>query len=505
MGHLGRCLTLAHSLRAKGATVSFVCRAHPDDLSGVIETMGFGVRRLPFARAVVESDGPRHAAWLGAPWEQDCRETAECLAAETPDWLIVDHYGVDFRWEHQLRRSATSLMVIDDLADRRHECDLLLDQNLVADAAARYRGKVPEGCGMLLGPHYALLDSRYGELHGRVVPRTRPVRRILVSFGVADHHHLAARTLAAFASLGRTDIEVDAVIPGPEAHAFALRTAAASLPGVRIQPTVPSLAPLMASADLAVGAAGVTSWERLCLGLPALVITLAANQRPNAEHLGQLDLIRWLGDAKDVSDELLAAELQEAIHAGVDRERVQRSLRLVDGKGVARVCALLTVTGSTPVEVRPASADDEGLLLEWANDPDTRRNAFSSAPIPDTTHAKWFRERLQRVENCRIYIVETADGTPLGQVRFDLREKNWEVDYGVAPLFRRRGLGRPVLRAAMSRLRAELPEARIRGVVKPNNQASQQVFRGLGFEVVAPNPDGAIVFERTLRVVGKDE
>ena len=91
--------------------------------------------------------------------------------------------------------------------------------------------------------------------------------------------------------------------------------------------------------------------------------------------------------------------------------------------------------------VREATVQDEALLLEWANDPVTRANALHAASIPAATHRIWLRQRLANREGCRLYVVESARGMPVGQVRFERSNNAWEIHYALAPRFRGRGLG----------------------------------------------------------------
>jgi len=273
-----RCLTLANALAGKGVGVSFICREHDGNLCDLIEEQGFTVYHLPAPESGFEADAtPAHAAWLGAAWQEDARQTGAIIRTlgVKPTWLVVDHYGLDYCWEEVLKSWVGRIFVIDDLADRAHDCDLLLDQNLFADMQTRYAGKVPADCRLLLGPEYALLQPIYAELHDRIPPREGPVRRILVSFGGADRDNLTGRALAAFLSLNRPDIEVDVVISGSSPYVHEIRDQVAGHDNIHLHSNLPTLAPLMARADLAIGAAGTTSWERVCLGLPALVVTLA--------------------------------------------------------------------------------------------------------------------------------------------------------------------------------------------------------------------------------------
>ncbi len=500
-GHVMRCLTLAGALAKIGADVLFICREHEGHLCDLIEEQGFVVHRLPAPASGFRAEAdPIHAAWLGASWEGDAEQTGAGIKTPDvkPDWLVVDHYALDHRWESALRPLVGHIFAIDDLADRIHDCDLLLDQNLFADMQTRYAGKVPEDCRLLLGPDYALLQPVYAELHDRIPPREGPIHRILISFGGADRDNLTGRVLAAFLSLSRPDIDVDVVIPGTSPYGPEIQDQAAGHANIHLHSNLPSLAPLMARADLAIGAAGTTSWERLCLGLPALVVTLAENQRPIADGLHRQGLVHWLGHKEGVSEQSIRQALTELIEEDIDEEWSLRCRAAVDGRGVDRTGAVLTITAETPLRVRHARLSDETLLLTWANDSKTRQNSFSPDPISAETHRRWFRSRLRDLDDCRLYVVETEEGIPVGQVRFEKNNQKWEIDYSLAPHFRGRGLGRFLLETALLKLCSEMSGAVVVGRVKKSNLPSCRVFKSLDFDIQSDEGEEMVVYQRML-------
>ena len=316
----------------------------------------------------------------------------------------------------------------------------------------------------------------------------------MISFGGADACNLTGRALAACLRLDRPDIRVDAVISSNAPNARVVQELAAGRDNVQLHSDLPSLAPLMANADLAIGAGGSTSWERLCLGLPALVVTLAENQRAVAQELSARGLIRWLGHADVVDETAIVSALQNEIRQGVDEDWSRRCLAAVDGGGVNRVCAALTVSARSPLRARPATPEDEALLLEWANEPGTRRNAFSPDPIAADVHRTWFRSRLRDPGRCRLYVVETIDAVPLGQVRFEAAGKDWEVHYALSVIYRGRGFGRALLDTAVRRLHADAPGVSIFGRVKTANVPSRRVFESLGFVNMPDTEEGIVVY-----------
>jgi UDP-2,4-diacetamido-2,4,6-trideoxy-beta-L-altropyranose hydrolase len=409
----------------------------------------------------------------------------------------VDHYALDARWEAALRPHAKRIMVIDDLGDRRHDCDLLLDSSLSSDMEQRYSELVPGRCAKLLGPSWALLQPEYGVLHPRAPPRLGSVQRILISFGGVDQDNVTGTAVAAVLALQRDDIVVDVVLSSRSQHAATVRAQVEHCANFTLHDTVPCLARLMLAADLALGAGGMTSWERCCLGLPALVITLANNQRHIAGELHRQGMVQWLGQVGAVT----AGDLAHALHVVIDNPCAlepwsRRCLDLLDAQGARRVASILALDADTPLLARPARLRDEALLLRWANDPLVRQRSFNSKPITVANHRRWFYSRLRNEDGAKTYIVDTEDGLPVGVVRFDNAGDGWEIGIAIDAAARGRRLGAHVLEAAMSELRADLPLAPVFGRVKHENAQSQALFESLGF--TRTTEDECLVYLCTL-------
>jgi UDP-2,4-diacetamido-2,4,6-trideoxy-beta-L-altropyranose hydrolase len=495
-GHVARCLTLARALRARGVAVLFVARSADVPMLEHLDREGITVARVPNNGGLAGS--PPEDPWPEVGSRRDAEQTRDAILAwgRRPQWIVADHYGIDEGWETVLRPHVDRIMVIDDLANRRHDCDLLLDQNLVDDLASRHVGRVPTRCGLLLGPEFALLQPAYAALHDTATARRGAIRRLLISFGGADAPGLTMKTLEAVGRLAQPAIHVDVVSSSASPWANALRQAVVGHDQVHLHFDLPSLANLMAEADFAIGAGGSTTWERLCLGLPTLVVTLAKNQEPAAAELDRRGLIHWLGDAESVTVDRIHNALATLMENGLPAEWSERCHAAVDGEGAKRVVAALCSTATTEVRARRARDDDERLLLSWANDPVTRQNSFSTQPIPAETHHRWFRDRLADQENCRLYVVETLDGVPIGQVRLQRMTPEWEIHYGVAQMFRGRGLGRSVLSAALEAFHDDVPTSLVVGRVKLYNKASHRTFEALGFEQRPSSDEHSITFAR---------
>ena len=339
-GHLMRCLTLADVLRAKKTTVSFICRELPGNLCDFIERKGFGTYRLPFITAHDDNQNPGYTQWLGVGWKEDAEQIKAILVKEDKaiDWLIIDHYALDRQWETMLRPYVKKMMVIDDLANRNHNCDLLLDQNLYENMETRYKGLVPEHCQILLGPKYALLRSEFREERRNLRQRDGNVQRILIFFGGSDPTNETSKALEALRLLNRPDIAVDVVIGASNTHANEVEALASNIPDTICHFHVENMAELMALADLSIGAGGTATWERCCVGLPSLVITIAENQRDIAENLAQNGSIINLGWYESIKESDINSTLENFL-ANPDRIRQMslKGMQLVDADGTNKV------------------------------------------------------------------------------------------------------------------------------------------------------------------------
>lgn len=287
-GHVMRCLTLADTLAAAGADCQFICREHPGNLAAFIRQRGYPVHLLALSAIPAQANPTAHAAWLGAGIAQDADDTAALLSSLRPDWLVVDHYALDARWETPQRRHVTRLMTIDDLADRQHDCDLLLDQNL-GRQGSDYDSLVPPHCPRLAGARYALLRPEFAALRPDSLQRRQvgTLSSVLVTMGGVDKDNATGRILQALAgSCLPHDCRITVVMGATAPWLQDVTMLAATLPWpVEVRVNVRDMARLMADADLAIGAAGSTSWERCCLGLPTLMAVLADNQREAASYI----------------------------------------------------------------------------------------------------------------------------------------------------------------------------------------------------------------------------
>jgi len=353
-GHIMRCLTLADALAANGADCQFICREHEGNLIAFIRAKGYAVHALAMAtqdcaaqQATTEQTtlpALAHGHWLGATQGQDAEACALAMSQQSIDWLVVDHYGIDAHWQQALAPYYHRLMVIDDLADRPHRCHLLLDQTY-GRQAADYLPLVPDHCQVLAGAHYALLRPEFAALRQYSLQRraTPAVRRLLLNMGGVDKDNATGQVLQA---LRETALPPDCqitVVMGPTAPWLQqVAEQARSIPWpTQVLAGVSNMAQLMAESDLAIGAAGATTWERCCLGLPSAMIVLAENQRYAASILETSHAARML----DLETNL-ASDLARFIHQIISSNDTLLQMsncasEITDGLGAERVAGLI--------------------------------------------------------------------------------------------------------------------------------------------------------------------
>ncbi|OPX54809.1 UDP-2,4-diacetamido-2,4,6-trideoxy-beta-L-altropyranose hydrolase [Oceanospirillum multiglobuliferum] len=313
-GHVMRCLTLAEALRQQGHQCHFICRAHLGHLGAVIEGKGFPLSLLPIAASPFSVD-PKiehnaHANWLGASWQQDAEQCSATLIqlfeGEKPDWLVVDHYALDYRWQQTCKPYYQKLMVIDDLADRKHLCQLLLDQTYGRNPVD-YQTYVPSDCKLLIGAEYAVLRPEFTQWRNYSLQRrqqqyqqAQPIQQLLINLGGVDKDNITGQVLKALENSTLDQACKITVVMGKTApHLLQVQQfAASSKYSITVLSAVSNMAELMANADFAIGAAGSTAWERCTLGLPTLMIILADNQKLIAAQL-QAAQAAWSIEAQD--------------------------------------------------------------------------------------------------------------------------------------------------------------------------------------------------------------
>jgi len=458
-GHLLRCLTLACALRQRGAEIHFLTNKLTGDLAARLAGEGFRTTEISASHP-----------------EEDATQCARALGDSHPDWLIVDHYQLDAEWESSLRQHCRQIFVIDDQANRPHDCDLLLDQNYNPQLHDYYRSLTPTHCRLLLGPRHALLPSGFAAKRAQRGVTTGQVKRVLICFGGSDPGNHTSATLVAIRPFAGQLAAIDIVIGALNQHQTAISDLCATLPNAHLHIAARNMDDLLLQADLAIGAGGTMNWERACLGVPSLAFGIADNQVAILDALleagclgGQasmpiadsLPIARWLGIALD----------NPAFLRGLSA----RSYALVDGRGTERVARHLI---QQPLGFRRAEPADSDNLLRWRNDPIIRAASLNRDEIDSATHRAWLQATLANPRR-RLLIAE-AGGTAVGVVRFDLAPPDAEISIYRVPDAPPEHTG--LVEQASAWLRRQHPEiSRIIARVKSGNSASQSAFRNAGY------------------------
>jgi UDP-2,4-diacetamido-2,4,6-trideoxy-beta-L-altropyranose hydrolase len=466
-GHVMRCVTLANTLAERGERCHFICRSLTEPAKSAILDGGHQLHALPEARGKNDRTMP-HADWLAVAWQADAAETKSIVAVQGCDWLVIDHYGIDVAWEQVLRHDGLKLAVIDDLADRHHVCDVLIDQNLYAEPHLRYDGLVPETARKLLGPRYALLRKEFGtgalaKLEGA---------NVLVAFSGADPLHLTVMTLHALdehrdvtvvANSQNTDIEMISAICVEAGWALHVDSN--------------DIADIMQKASMAIGAGGGMVWERAAFGLPSAAVIVADNQRQqvlNAEVAGMVLAL----DGTTLTMQKLAASLSHILgNTELRKSMSDTCRRIVDGKGRLRVLERLL---PSDVTMHRATDADCEIMWRWRNDPLIRRVSRNASPIEWDDHRMWF-SKVQQNPNQHLLLASDTQG-PLGVVRFDKDDEGTEVSIYLAPQRLGEGRGAALLLSAETWLANTMQQPlTVRAEALAGNTASEELFQSCGY------------------------
>ena len=516
-GHIMRCLTLAHKLRQHHHRVAFITRAHQGHLADAIRQQGFDCILLPLPDHATTSAQPQrqpepacnelppsppapaipHAAWLATSQAQDITDCAPHIRALAPDWIICDHYALAAAWQTAARALCHSkIMVIDDLHDRTHDADLLLDQNH-AHTAADYAPLVPPSCRILTGTRYALLRDEFAQhrtisLHQRATPPARQPetalphsQNILINLGGVDkdNHTLAVlQALSAYVSGSLKALPIRATIimgaTAPHLASVQRYAATAPYPG-QVIANAHNMAELMTQATWAIGAAGSTSWERCALGVPTLLLTIADNQRSIAAQLQRAGAALAL-EASQIHSPAFQATLTHLMQPENQHRLSQAAAQLCDAHGAERVAQhIAQLTTAPQAQLRPATAADCHLIHTWRNHPSIRTMMFNPNPIPLPQHQTWFAAQLAN-PNFKMYIY-TLGGIPQGYGSLKrITPHTYEWGFYLAPSCPR-GNGSILCNLLLQRAFGDLGATIVHGQALRHNAASIALHRKLNF------------------------
>ncbi len=461
-GHVMRCLALAQAWQDEGGKCVLAMAESTEALERRLAAEGMEVVRL----------GARAGS------SQDADELSQLALIRGASWVVADGYHFRAEYQRGLKDAGLKVLLVDDSGRvGAYNADLVLDQGACVKEDL-YRSSEP--CSrLLLGPRYALLRR---EFHARP-PGQRLVSssdsKILVTMGGSDPHNVTLQAIQALARVRAQNIRATIVAGGSNPHREDLeKQLRISGANGRLLRDPANMATLMAEADMAVSAAGVTCWEMCFLGLPAILVDVAENQRPMARALDRLGIGVHLGSGEDATPEAIAEKLEWLLASPEVRAQMsERGRNLVDGRGAMRVVRAMQVAS---LQLRLATEADCEVLWEWVNEPETRANSFFSGPVSREEHWAWFHRKVADPRALLFLGVDPIYGA-VGLVRYDLEEARAVLSISVAAKFRRRGYGDALLHLAVPELFRRCRADAIDAYVKAENEASLRMFSSAGF------------------------
>jgi UDP-2,4-diacetamido-2,4,6-trideoxy-beta-L-altropyranose hydrolase len=484
VGHFKRCLSLAHALRAAGADVDFVMRDLGIDPAAELAAAGCALHRLPFvsAEAVrVHAPGSTpHARWARVEPMLDASQTAQALQLVAVGHVVVDHYAFDACWHRQVANAlGASVVAVDDLADRALDVRVLIDHNLADDHRVKYAGRLPADCTVLGGPRFALLGPAYAAADAFEVRDS--VRSLGIFMGGSDPHDLSSTVIEACREHAGFSGPIEVVSTSANPQLARLRSTASRWSDVELSVDLPDLRDFFARHDLQVGAGGGASWERCCVGAPAVVLVTADNQRAVVPQLVALGAVATVPEAEVTSPAVLGQTIAALVADSTRRRELSaRARSLVDGRGAQRVALRLLAAG---LLLRPARLDDAALLHVWRNHPATRAVSRDVKSIDFEAHVAWLRRTL--ADTGRRLWIGRVGNLDVGAIRFDaLGDGDAEVSLYLDPALHGLGLGSRLLRVGEAEAQhSGLACRRFVATVLVGNAGSCQLFVAGGYSV----------------------
>lgn len=340
-GHVMRCVALAKYLKNYSIEVEFICREHKGHLINYIKNMNFKTHVLK-SKLVSKNDNIdsylHHSDWLETTQQKDAKDCKKILEKMQVDWLIVDHYAIDKSWQSEMSNMYIKLMVIDDIADREHICDVLLDYSY-DNNLTRYDTLVPKHCKLLLGLNYCLIRPEFLQWrkYSQDNHKIRRLKKILITMGGYDKKNITSKILKNINLLDLpSEITITVVVGSFSPHIHSIRKQVElTKSDIAIRQNVSNMAELISNSDIVISAAGSTVWEICCLGVPSVLVAVEDNQLQTIQKLNEIGLC-----VIDSNQENFVLELKYKLH-NFNNDSNTKWNNIVDGQGIGRVANIL--------------------------------------------------------------------------------------------------------------------------------------------------------------------
>ncbi len=396
---------------------------------------------------------------------------------------MVDGYQFCSEYQMSLKKARLHSLFIDDYGHAEfYSADLVLNQNIYAQEEL-YKDRDFK-TKLLLGSSFVLLRREFLSWRNRIRKNPDKACKILVTLGGSDPDNVTLKILSSLRSLTANGIEVVVVVGVGNNHNTALQAAAKlSQVPVRHVRNASNMPELMSWADMAIISGGTTSYETAFMGLPSLIVIIAANQVQVAEKFAEIHAATNLGWHHDLSRACIQKKVEDLRVNFTARDSMSRIGRqLVDGRGTTRVIEAIL---RKVIKVRKAVESDCEQIYKWANDEDTRAASFNSGPIEWDTHRNWFSQRLQD-SNCLLLFCSDDKGKSLGMVRFDLDGDEAIISINLDPNMRGQGLAGFIIIRAIDEMLKRCSIFKVSAFIKPQNHRSAKVFERAGFSEIGP-------------------
>ncbi|MCT6874747.1 UDP-2,4-diacetamido-2,4,6-trideoxy-beta-L-altropyranose hydrolase [Frischella perrara] len=494
-GHVMRCLTLADELSQHGVNCIFISREFEGNLFSLIKEKGYLLYSLSSPITSLYQNPNQlvpHEHWLGVNYEVDAKQTIDILnmISIKIDWLIVDHYAIDSRWEEIVKPYVQKIMIIDDLADRQHDCDLLLDQTYQRNKTAYDNNKV-KSQHYLLGSKYCLLRNEFLENRNKTLQYfdheyiDDTSKRILISMGGVDKDNITGKILDSLSDIN--------LLPDDELHIIMGKNAK-WLTNIKntvmnfkcktyVYHDIRNVAEIMSRCNLAIGAGGTTTWERCSLGLPSIIISIAENQNLIIEELVKCGASWFAGRATSLNKSTLESIIKHAIFDKFSLYSLSKICRdICDGYGTKRVVNIML---SNEFNFDFITEDDIPILYQWRNHEHTRKMSFNSSPIIYQDHVNWMKNKLKDESFVFLKIINFQQES-IGCIRLFLNNDESEISIYLDPDKLGEGLGSRILCQFTPWVKENLPQIKyIKARIKSENKASIKVFERSGYKMIS--------------------